>query len=133
VSPFAGDPNGEAYAPDRGRLTADQIATLAESIDVLYSDLTRDGSNPARLVDSRLCRADTISQYEALLFSRNFDIIVDYLRTGDPALLPSAQSDLDSLHIQMRTDPTLIRVDEAAHCLEHCSPYGNQLQDPTRP
>jgi hypothetical protein len=133
VSPFAGDPNGEAYALDDGRLTADQIAALAGSVDVLYSDLTRDGSNPSRLVDSRLCRADTIARDEALLNSRNFDIVVDFLRTGDPQLLPSAQSDLDFLHSSRASDPTLTLVDEALHRLEHCSPYGDQLQDPTRP
>ena len=133
VSPFAGDPNGEAYALDDGRLTADQIVALAESVDVLFSDLTRDGSNPQRLVDSGLCRADTIARDEALLKSRNFDILVDFLRTGSPQLQLSAQSDLDAIHSGGRSDPTLTLADEAAHRLEHCSPYGGQLQDPTRP
>ncbi len=133
ISPFAGDPNGEAYALDRGRLTADQIAILAESADVLYSDLTRDGSDPHRLVDSRECRADSIAYDEGRLLARNLDDLVDFLRTGNPNLRFPAQSDLDFIHNGRDTDPTLILVDEAAHRLEHCSPYGDQLQDPTRP
>lgn len=133
VSPFAADPNGEEILQGDGRLTADQIAELAGSLDVLYADLARDGSNPQRLVDSRLCRADTIAQDESLLNSRNFDLIVDFLRSGDPSLLPIAQSEVDFLHSAGSSDPTLIRVDEALHRLEHCSPYGDQLQDPTRP